>query len=53
VAKIRIHDTNICRDIFIGRNSRRPATGAQTAFWNFLTAEDPLADTQLVKPAQT
>ena len=53
VAEIRIRDTNICRDIFIGRNRRRPATGAQTAFWSFLTEEAPLTDTQLVKPAQT
>ena len=44
VAEVRIRDMNISREIYIGRNSRRPATGAQTAFWNFLTEEDPLVD---------
>lgn len=37
VAEVRVRDLNICREIYIGRNHRRPATGAQTAFWNFLT----------------
>jgi len=37
VTEIRVRGLNICREIFIGRNQRRPATGAQTAFWNFLT----------------
>ncbi len=37
VIEIRVRGLNICREIFIGRNQRRPATGAQTAFWNFLT----------------
>ncbi len=27
---------DICREIYIGRNNRRPATRAQSAFWNFL-----------------
>jgi DNA-binding transcriptional LysR family regulator len=49
VAEIKIRGTNICRDIYIGRNSRRPATGAQNAFWNFLTAEGSLTATQLIK----
>jgi DNA-binding transcriptional LysR family regulator len=44
VAEVRIRDMDISREIYIGRNSRRPATGAQTAFWNFLTTENPLAD---------
>lgn len=37
VAEVRIRDTEICRQIYIGRNSRRPATNAQKAFWEFLT----------------
>jgi hypothetical protein len=27
----------ICRQISVGRNSRRTATNAQKAFWEFLT----------------
>jgi DNA-binding transcriptional LysR family regulator len=37
VAEVTVRGLNICRDIHIGRNHRRPATGAQAAFWNFLT----------------
>jgi DNA-binding transcriptional LysR family regulator len=37
VAEVRVRDMNICRQIYVGRNSRRPATNAQEAFWNFLT----------------
>ncbi len=37
VAQVRVRGIDICRQIYIGRNSRRPATGAQAAFWNFLT----------------
>jgi DNA-binding transcriptional LysR family regulator len=36
VAPIKIKDLEICRDIYIGRQTRRPATTAQTAFWNFI-----------------
>jgi DNA-binding transcriptional LysR family regulator len=39
VAEVKIRGLDICRDIYIGHNVRRPATGAQTAFWNFLNAE--------------
>jgi DNA-binding transcriptional LysR family regulator len=38
VAEVRVRGLKICREIYIGHNQRRPATGAQTAFWNFLTA---------------
>ena len=38
VAVVKIRGIDICRQIYIGRNNRRPATGAQTAFWNFLTS---------------
>jgi DNA-binding transcriptional LysR family regulator len=40
VAEVRIRDMDICRQIYIGRNSRRLATNAQAAFWNFLTNEN-------------
>lgn len=39
VAQVRIRGMDICREIYVGHNSRRPATNAQTAFWNFLTAD--------------
>ena len=37
VAEIRVRGMEICRQISIGRNSRRMATNAQKAFWEFLT----------------
>jgi DNA-binding transcriptional LysR family regulator len=40
VAEIRIRGLDICRQIYVGHNSRRPATNAQTAFWNFITADE-------------
>jgi DNA-binding transcriptional LysR family regulator len=40
VVEVRVRGLEICRQIYIGRNNRRPATRAQTAFWNFLAAED-------------
>ncbi len=39
VAQVNVRGLNICRNIYIGHNSRRPASGAQAAFWNFLTSE--------------
>ena len=39
VAEVRVRDTEICRQIFIGRNCHRPATNAQEAFWSFLAAD--------------
>jgi DNA-binding transcriptional LysR family regulator len=38
VAEVQVRGLHICRKIHIGRNKRRPATGAQTAFWNFIAA---------------
>jgi hypothetical protein len=49
VAEVSVRGLDICRQIYIGRNSRRPATGAQTAFWDFLTAENPVVEPQSVK----
>ncbi|MFM8322785.1 MAG: LysR substrate-binding domain-containing protein [Chloroflexota bacterium] len=39
VAEVKVRGVNICREIYIGRNTRRPSTTAQTAFWNFLTSK--------------
>jgi len=36
VAPITINGLEICRDIQIGHQTRRPATAAQTAFWSFV-----------------
>ncbi len=36
VATLNIRGVEICRDIQIGRNTRRPATTAQKAFWEFI-----------------
>lgn len=46
VAEVRVRGIDICREIYIGRNNRRPATSAQTAFWNFITA----AERQILVP---
>jgi DNA-binding transcriptional LysR family regulator len=40
VTEVRIRDMEICRQIFIGRNSQRPATNAQEAFWSFLATDN-------------
>ena len=40
VAEVRIRGVDIYREIYIGHNSRRPATNAQNAFWNFITADE-------------
>jgi DNA-binding transcriptional LysR family regulator len=37
IVPVSISGVDICRDIFIGRNTRFPGTKAQTAFWNFVT----------------
>jgi DNA-binding transcriptional LysR family regulator len=44
VAEVRVHGMDICREIYVGHNSRRPATNAQTAFWNFLTAGERVTE---------
>ncbi len=40
VAEVPVRGLEICRQIYIGCNNRRPATSAQTAFWDFLSAEE-------------
>jgi len=45
VATIRVRAVDIYREIYIARNIRRPATNAQSAFWNFLcTPENKLLE---------
>jgi DNA-binding transcriptional LysR family regulator len=36
VASVQICGVEIARDIYIGHHTRRPATTAQTAFWDFI-----------------
>ena len=38
VAIVDINGLDICRDIYIGRHTRLPATKAQIAFWDFVTS---------------
>ena len=40
VSTVRVRGMNICREIYIGRNIRRPASAAQAAFWNFLCSPE-------------
>ena len=40
VAKIKVKGLEICRDIFIGRQTRLPASAAQIAFWEFVQGLD-------------
>jgi DNA-binding transcriptional LysR family regulator len=42
VAKVKINGIDICRDIYIGRNIRRPTTAAQHAFWEFINQGEVL-----------
>ena len=45
VAVVKIRGVNICRDIYVGQQARRPASAAQSAFWEFLTKmREPIAD---------
>lgn len=36
VVVLQIQGLNIGQDVYVARNSRRPATGAQNAFWNLI-----------------
>jgi DNA-binding transcriptional LysR family regulator len=40
VARIDIDGIEIYRDIYLSRNTRRPATIAQNAFWEFVHSKD-------------
>ena len=33
ISTVNVQGLQICRDIYVGRHKRRPATAAQTAFW--------------------
>jgi DNA-binding transcriptional LysR family regulator len=56
VVPIRIKGLNICRHIYIGHHTRRPATRAQNAFWDFVcnqskpvTSPEDFNDIELTK----
>ena len=38
VAMVQVRGLELSQDIYIGRHVHRPATAAQNAFWNFVTA---------------
>jgi DNA-binding transcriptional LysR family regulator len=38
VVPIKIRNLNICHDIYFGRHAHRPATKAQTVFWDFISS---------------
>lgn len=50
VAEVKIRGVNICREIYVGHNSRRPATNAQIAFWNFLSASENKTERVMKQP---
>jgi len=41
IAFVTVRGVDICRDIYIGRHTRRPPTSAQIAFWNLIESLDP------------
>jgi DNA-binding transcriptional LysR family regulator len=43
VAVVDVEDMELAQDIYIGRQPRRPATTAQTAFWEFVTGPEQAA----------
>ena len=47
LAKVKVRGLEIMRIIYIARNTRRPATVAQTAFWEFIhSADNPISCAQ-------
>lgn len=40
VALIKVQELEIHREVYVGKNTRRPATRAQEAFWDFLSTID-------------
>ena len=53
VAEVSVRGLDICRNIYIGQNQRRPATGTQKTFWNFLTRlNKDYLDLQELEPAR-
>ena len=41
IAVVKVKNLSICRDIYIGRHMRRPATTAQAAFWSLIDEFNP------------
>lgn len=50
VAVINIRGVELCRDIYIGRQTRLPASAAQNAFWNFIKEDFPFYETEKPMP---
>lgn len=49
VATLQIRGVELTRDIYLGRHKRRPATTAQSAFWEFVDSlEKPITNDQPV-----
>jgi DNA-binding transcriptional LysR family regulator len=49
IAPIKVSGLDIKRDIYIGRHTRRPATKAQKAFWDFIISLDlPITDQLII-----
>jgi DNA-binding transcriptional LysR family regulator len=40
VIEIKIKDFELAQDIYLGRQPRRPATTAQSAFWDMVTTQE-------------
>ncbi len=49
VRVVPIRDVHMQQDVYIGRHSRRPATVAQTAFWDLVTDADSLLIEELLQ----
>jgi DNA-binding transcriptional LysR family regulator len=43
VAIVKLRGLELCREIYIGRNIRRPATSAQLAFWELLCSPEQVS----------
>ncbi len=49
MATLQIRGVELTRDIYLGRHKRRPATTAQSAFWEFVDSlEKPITNDQPV-----
>lgn len=54
LAEVKVRGLEIMRVIYMARNTRRPATVAQTAFWEFIhSADNPISCAQQLDKANT
>ena len=51
VATVRVRGMNIEREIYIGRNTRIPASAAQAAFWGFIATQKVILPAEVPTPA--